>query len=567
MSVFKKTSGTCHGRGFSEADTNGLCAKLLAWFLRPPVNGSDQSFTADHTTDVVTCAGHAYVQGNCVHVKNSGGALPGGLSADTDYYVIYIDANTFKLATSYGNARLAVNVDIASAGSGTQYVFKYGGGPGWYLIQDKSYPESKTFTANPSDEKLTITSHGYGDGDKVWVSTTGTLPGGLAASTDYYVKYVDANTVQLSASYMGATINITSSGSGTHSIIMKERYFVVCDTTSPVVNDINTSPSGGPPKFIKIGYWESESATIRVQKLCWWDTTVNSGFGYWSGHLLSTSDDADFSYDVRAGAEFFAICTRIGTTWTGTGVDEFTGDANLLEGTDKYGVLQSGITAGSSVVLQLDTGQAANFTVGNYYFIFDFNLHSWVNCCKVTATNTGADQITVDVLSQNFPTGSVIAAYAHRWVGFGTGLGALPNICYGYSWTGISNLPYNNVANNNYVFHNQTGTIQARLCIDVLDNYLITMNPTRKNYYACQRPGILESCWHNYSASWETTGCHEAYGTLKSIYITRKNSMAAALDGKTINGKNYLYIFAANSILYGGSSDCAAMFLDTESDS
>lgn len=72
-------------------------------------------FTAA-TSDIITSNTHGLVSGDVVTVSNSGGALPGGLSASTYYWVVKIDADTFYLATSE-NATSYVN--ITNTGSGT----------------------------------------------------------------------------------------------------------------------------------------------------------------------------------------------------------------------------------------------------------------------------------------------------------------------------------------------------------------------------------------------------------------------------------------------------------------
>ena len=52
---------------------------------------------------VVTLSTHPFITGDCIHLTTDG-ALPTGLSASTGYYVIYNDANSFWLATTYANA-------------------------------------------------------------------------------------------------------------------------------------------------------------------------------------------------------------------------------------------------------------------------------------------------------------------------------------------------------------------------------------------------------------------------------------------------------------------------------
>lgn len=64
---------------------------------------------------------------------------------------------------------------------------------------------------------LAIPSHGYSTGLKVRLTTTGTLPGGLATATDYFVIVVDDNTIKLATSLVnaeaGTAIDITTQGS------------------------------------------------------------------------------------------------------------------------------------------------------------------------------------------------------------------------------------------------------------------------------------------------------------------------------------------------------------------
>lgn len=84
---------------------------------------------------------------------------------------------------------------------------------------------NKSFTATAATDLVTTaTDHGYQTGMKLTVSTTDTLPGGLAALTDYYFIYVSATTGKLATSQAnalaGTAIDITSSGTGTHTIVV-----------------------------------------------------------------------------------------------------------------------------------------------------------------------------------------------------------------------------------------------------------------------------------------------------------------------------------------------------------
>jgi len=83
--------------------------------------GATKAISAPNTTtDAMTATAHGKLTGfGPVRLANSGGALPTGLSAATDYWLIVVDANTVKFASSQANALAGTAVDITAAGSGT----------------------------------------------------------------------------------------------------------------------------------------------------------------------------------------------------------------------------------------------------------------------------------------------------------------------------------------------------------------------------------------------------------------------------------------------------------------
>ncbi|MCX6822321.1 MAG: hypothetical protein NTW30_06110 [Candidatus Aenigmarchaeota archaeon] len=83
---------------------------------------------------------------------------------------------------------------------------------------------SADFTVNAGTDVFTSVGHGLNNGDQLNFITTGTLPGGLT-SIDYnppytgelyYVINKTANTFQVSLTLGGSVLNITSTGTGTH---------------------------------------------------------------------------------------------------------------------------------------------------------------------------------------------------------------------------------------------------------------------------------------------------------------------------------------------------------------
>lgn len=84
-----------------------------------PLAGAFEEFFARASTDVIACTAHGFANGQRVRVEalDEDIALPGGLSANTSYYVRDATTDSFKLAASSGGAA----INITSDGSG--YVF------------------------------------------------------------------------------------------------------------------------------------------------------------------------------------------------------------------------------------------------------------------------------------------------------------------------------------------------------------------------------------------------------------------------------------------------------------
>jgi hypothetical protein len=341
-------------------------------------------------------------------------------------------------------------------------------------------------------------------------------------------------------------------------------YIVVCDIAAPVVNDYNTGMNGGPPKFVQVGMTTTQAGYIYCKSWCWWDVGTSTGRGQWNGYLIATYDDADFAYDFRGGDDCLIIQARTGSSWATFVLSEWTGDANLVQGTGVVGVLDGGVTSGSNKVLQLHTGEGANFadSLNKYCYIYDFVGHTWVNYVKITdISNIASDQITVDTLGYAFPDGSVIGAYVHRWVSCGNG--TWDNNNYNYA---NCVFPYYSGAVG-YVFHNQTGTIYSAVQADYAGAAINHMCPDDEGVYAVMRPGLCEYGRPNsplYTGSY-TDGMNREYGIVNKIYCTKMGTMSAGLDGRIIGGNQWLFFKSLNALFYSGDSAIATLFLDARS--
>lgn len=88
------------------------------------VSASNQTFTRS-SGNILFAVGHGLATGQLVSLINVGGALPAGLSPLTNYWVIYLSANTFSLASSLANALAGSAVTVSGAGTGTHTVIAW----------------------------------------------------------------------------------------------------------------------------------------------------------------------------------------------------------------------------------------------------------------------------------------------------------------------------------------------------------------------------------------------------------------------------------------------------------
>jgi len=185
--------------------TTGTTAEAVFTFVDADVNTG---------TDAVAETAHGYASGDGPVRLSTTGTLPAGLSTTTTYYIIRVDADNIKFATTLALALAGTAVNItAAAGGGTHTVNAYVGF-GSFIFQDAD--------VNTGTDAITATAHGLGTGDGPCRLTSGvTLPAGLSLATDYWIIKVDANTVKLASSivnaYANTAVDITAAAStGNH---------------------------------------------------------------------------------------------------------------------------------------------------------------------------------------------------------------------------------------------------------------------------------------------------------------------------------------------------------------
>lgn len=116
---------------------------------------------------------------------------------------------------------------ITHFGVGTTFA-----GPGLLLYSGPLITTFYGFTGKASNDTLTAPGHALAINDTVQVITMpdGTLPGGTATSTTYFVKTVAGNDITLSATLGGATLDLTTDGEGS---IGKIQILAVSNLVTP----------------------------------------------------------------------------------------------------------------------------------------------------------------------------------------------------------------------------------------------------------------------------------------------------------------------------------------------
>ena len=97
----------------------GRCSYQLNFTVTTPSAKVVPSSDISAAADTFTLTNHGLVTGLKGQFTTSGG-LPTNISLATDYFIIRVDANVFKVATSLANALAGTNVDLGTAGTGNQ---------------------------------------------------------------------------------------------------------------------------------------------------------------------------------------------------------------------------------------------------------------------------------------------------------------------------------------------------------------------------------------------------------------------------------------------------------------
>ena len=200
---------------------------------------------------VITLAAHGLHQGNKISLQTTGG-LPTGLSVGT-----------------------------LGADTGTVYYAEQTSTSGSFSVSAQASPTLLTSISVAAPGVVTLAGHGLVGGEAIMLyNFDGTYPTGLAANTVYYVKYIDANTFNLSATYAGGNITTTGTSTGqfSYKLLIKTSSAGSGTQTITNLNNVELSITSGSPQV----FW-SGSSTVTIQT-----GMVVTGYGIPAGTAIKS---------------------------------------------------------------------------------------------------------------------------------------------------------------------------------------------------------------------------------------------------------------------------------------
>lgn len=183
-----------------------------------------------------------------------------------------------------------------------------------------------TFTVVAATNVITVSAaHGLAIGDRVRVSSATTLPAGMAANTDYYVLTVPSTTtLTVSDTFGGTVLDITDTGTGTHTMVKFEAVNAVAFEKRAIHiafrelldNDELANQLGIPKTSHKIKTRDPETG-VSVTWYFWQDNTGTAPTG-------DVYASAVVAFGIRAGREIAASAATpaaAGAVAAGGGMD------------------------------------------------------------------------------------------------------------------------------------------------------------------------------------------------------------------------------------------------------
>jgi flagellin len=245
----------------------------------------------DVAANTFTESSHGLFTGDRV-TYTAGTTAVGGLTTATNYYVIKVDDDTYKLAETQADAVAGNAIDVTSAGLGSQTFARVAGKEVdlWNTGAVSSTVDSDNSGVSSSTDTLTDTDHGLITGDTVVYTAGTTVIGGLTDGASYYVVKVDDDNYKLASTLVnaraGVTLDLTTDGGGDQTFAKA----AVTNFNVTKVNDTTKSVAGN-------------SVDLTANQI----TSTNTGFQTGDMIYYTAPDGATAIGGLTSGQYYYAI--------------------------------------------------------------------------------------------------------------------------------------------------------------------------------------------------------------------------------------------------------------------
>jgi hypothetical protein len=306
------------------------------------------TFSVNYDDNTITIPNNGFSLGELVEYDTVGQTAIGGITSGTPYYIVPINGNTFKLATTAENASSGTTVDLTTATTavGRHKLKSLIRTPdGTYTITNISSPTTFEVAANGSVPVITktfdprtsvdltqniikVVSHGFNTGTEITYSNGGgTDLSGLVDDTHYYVIVINKDWIKLAETQIdansGVPLTLASFGAGvSHSLTSSQINGQITGTGTVTTTSGSVLVSGSGTAFskiLKVGdkFRIFPPDTTQSSFFASTDVTTGTDVITLAAHPYATGDSVVFSPGTggpRRG--IFSIASNAGTTRT-----------------------------------------------------------------------------------------------------------------------------------------------------------------------------------------------------------------------------------------------------------
>ena len=481
------------------------------------------------STDTITIPGHGFLQGELVQYDSQGQTAITGLTTATPYYIIFVNGDNIKLATTPENAVAGTAINLTAAGVGTHKLTSLSKTPdGTYEIA--TVPSATSFTAtargtvplivktfnprstvDPNLETFKIPSHGFLTGTAVTYSRgEDTAISGLTHNTVYYVVAVNRDYIRLATTALNAESGITLS---------------VADFGTGAAHSFTTSQING-------------------------NVTGGGNVTIASGSVLVNGSGTSFSKVLKVGDQF-----RLFPPNTTLSKNFAPADVNTVN--NRITIASHGFSTGDSVVFSAGGGVAPSPLIDLYYYFVravsasEITLHGSAadatgNTSVVAFSTQGTAGASPFNLTRTTPLSPIIRKITA--IGSDTQLSVDRPYSSAYTAQSYSYPTFIYVRPQGYALHRPfDGGVEMSTGANI--SLGVIVRQTRKYFRYQSGKGIQTSCGINFQPSIDIDSMVRATSTTVTVTTRRPHGLISGLFVRISQAEDS---FGVTSTVYNG---------------